>query len=497
MTINAELEAKILRLYHAEQWPIGTICAQLGVHHSTVRRVISQEGKTPAPARRGRIVDQFLPFMKEVLSQYPRLTGSRLYAMVKERGYQGRISQFRSVVAEIRGAFQPEAYLRLKTLPGEQAQIDWAHFGHLEIGSALRPLMAFVMVLSWSRAIFLRFFLSQAMSNFVRGHQAAFSWFAGVPRVGLYDNLRSVVLERIGQAIRFNPEFTAFAGHYRFEPRPVAVARGNQKGRVERSIRYIRTDFFAARRFKDLEDLNRQALEWCAGAALERRWPEDCSRTVGEVFEEEKPRLLALPDDTYPCEERNEVAVGKWPYVRFDLNQYSVPHTLVGKTLVLLASPETVRILHGEQVVATHARSYDRGQTLEQPEHIQALSAEKAGAQQHHGAALLAQAAPSSLKLLTLMAERGLPLAGATAQLQESLRTYGAQLFESAVTEALANGSPHPHAVRHILERWRQEAGKAPALPLPLPDDPRLSNLTLRPRSLNAYDHLHKDENHD
>ena len=126
--------------------------------------------------------------------------------MVKERGYPGRPDHFRHLIARHRPRPKAEAYLRLRTLPGEQAQIDWGHFGHLEIGRARRPLMAFVMVLSYSRQIFLRFFLDARMENFLRGHVAAFEAWQGVPRVPLYDNLKSAVLERRGDAIRFHPD---------------------------------------------------------------------------------------------------------------------------------------------------------------------------------------------------------------------------------------------------------------------------------------------------
>ena len=129
-----------------------------------------------------------------------------------------------------------EAYLRLRTLPGEQTQVDWGHFGHLQIGRARRPLMGFVMVLSYSRRIFLRFCLDARMDSFLRGHVEAFIAFGGLARTLLYDNLKSAVLERVGDAVRFNPELLAFAAHYCYEPRPVAVARGNQKGRVERQF---------------------------------------------------------------------------------------------------------------------------------------------------------------------------------------------------------------------------------------------------------------------
>ena len=189
-----------------------------------------------------------------------------------------------------------QGFLRLRTLPGEQAQVDWGHFGHLAVGRARRPLMAFVMVLSHSRMIFLRFFLNARMDSFLRGHVEAFSAFNGCPRVVLYDNLKSAVLERQGDAIRFNPELLGLAGHYRFEPRPVAVARGNEKGRVERAIRFIRDSFFAGRTFSDLRDLNAQARAWATGLAADRRWREDSALSVRQAFQAEGRSLMALPE---------------------------------------------------------------------------------------------------------------------------------------------------------------------------------------------------------
>ena len=251
MTISKALEAQILRYYHVEQWRVGTIARQLGVHHNTVDRVLSQAGLPKVDRRvRPSMLDPYLPFILETLEQFPTLTASRLYQMVRERGYPGGPDHFRHQLAHYRPRPQPEAFLRLRTLPGEQAQVDWGHFGKLTIGRASHPLMAFVMVLSYSRRIFLRFYLGARMEQFLRGHEAAFKAWEGVPRVLLYDNLKSAVLERRGDAIRFHPTLLEFAAHYRFEPRPVAVARGNEKGRVERAIRYIRSHFWPAR-------------EWC------------------------------------------------------------------------------------------------------------------------------------------------------------------------------------------------------------------------------------------
>jgi transposase len=240
VTISPELEAQILRYYHVEKWRIGTIAGQLGVHHGVVARVLAQAGLPATTPPRPSKIDPFLPFILETLEKFPRLTASRLYAMACERGYRGRPSHFRHLISCHRPRRKAEAYLRLRTLPGEQAQIDWAAFGHLAIGKARRPLMGFVIVLGYSRRIFLRFFLDARMESFLRGHVEAFHAWQGAPRVCLYDNLKSAVLERRGDAIRFHPTLLDLAARYRFEPRPVAVARGNEKGRVERAIRYVR-----------------------------------------------------------------------------------------------------------------------------------------------------------------------------------------------------------------------------------------------------------------
>jgi hypothetical protein len=236
-----------------------------------------------------------------------------------------------------------EAYLRLRTLPGELAQVDWAHFGKHQVGAATRALWAFVMVLSWSRHMYLRFFWGSAMPVFLRGHAEAFDSFGGVPRVLLYDNLKSAVIERWGDAIRFNERLLELAAHYRFEPRPVAPARGNEKGRVERAIRYIRENFYEARQWQDIDDLNAQAKNWVATTAASRRCPGEQTRTVQDAFSEERGSLIALPDDGFPCDECIEVHVGKTPYVRFDLNDYSVPSDYNRRTLTAVASLDEVR----------------------------------------------------------------------------------------------------------------------------------------------------------
>lgn len=495
--ISPELQAQILRLHHAEGWPPGTIAYQLGVHHSAVERVLNEAGVPRTIQTRPSKVDPYMPFVLETLKKYPRLTASRLFHMVKDRGYPGREGHFRSIITRVRPCRVPEAYLRLKTLPGEQGQVDWGHFGKIIVGRAKRMLVAFVMVLSWSRAIFLRFFLGQQLSNFLRGHEAAFEAYQGVPRVLLYDNLKSAVLERVGDAIHFNPVLLEFSGHYRYEARPVAVARGNEKGRVERAIGFVRTSFYAAREWKGLEDLNRQAELWCQREAMDRSWPEDPKLTVGEAFRKERETLLSIPPNPFPTEERVELSTGKTPYIRFDLNDYSVPHDCAGKTLVVLADLKEVRILHGNDVVAVHPRSFDKGAQIEDPTHIKALEEWKKAARKHRGVDRLSHSAPRSGELLKLMAERGGNIGNAVSMLLKLLETYGAEELDWGIKEALEKGVPHPHAVRHALEHKRQAEGKPAALPIDLPDDPRIRGLSVKPHSLQSYDQLKEDKIHD
>jgi transposase len=493
MTISRELEAEILRLYHAEGWRIGTVCRQLRVHRTTVRRVLGKAGVAPPMQIRPSMIEPFLPFIAETLSRYPTLRASRLHRMVRERGYRGSADHFRHLLVRYRPRAPTEAYLRLRTLAGEQSQVDWAHFGSITIGRAQRPLMAFVMVLSYSRHLFVRFYLNATMASFLDAHVRAFGFFEAVPRVCLYDNLRSAVLERVADAIRFNPKLLELAAWYRFQPRPVAVARGNEKGRVERAIRFVRDSFFAARGFADLADLNAQAQLWCAGEAAERPCPEDRDRSVRACFEEEQPRLLRLPSQPFPCEESLIVRAPKTPYIRFDLNDYSIPHTHVRRQLEVLATVDTVRIVEGAEVLAVHARNFDRGAQIELAAHIQALIDHKRRGRAHRAMDRLHHAAPSAAQLFTRAAERGVNLAVLTRGLIDLLDTHGAAALENALLAALRENAAHLGAVRHFVDQHRARRGQPPPIPVALPDDPRVRALTVRAHNLSDYEQLARE----
>ncbi len=492
--IPPEVKAEIRRLREVEGLKVNTIARLLGVHHSTVSAVIEHARRpTSSPSevkRRPSILDPYMPLISETLGKYPTLPASQLYEMLRRRGFPGGPDHLRHRIAELelRPRRSAEAFLSLRTLPGEQAQVDWGHFGSREVDGGVRLLLAFVMVLSYSRRIFLRFFYDARMVSFLTGHLTAFSFFGGVPRSLLYDNLKSAVLERRGDAIRFHPRLLEVADHYGFEPRPVARYRGNEKGRVERAIRYIRTAFFPLRANHDIFSLNREADEWCRQTASRRPWPQDRRRTVEQAYLEEWGHLLQLPGEPLPCHERVEVTVHKSPYVHFDCNRYSVPHTRVDRQLTVVADLSVVRIFDGTEEVAAHQRSWDKNQVVEDEEHISKLWRQKRAARLSHGQDHLLRVVPRAEELLTALARRQRHLATAVDRLLRLMDEFGRADLDTAIAEALDSGSPHPETVRLILDRRRRARRVAPPVAIDLPDNPKVKNLTVVPHDLADYD---------
>jgi transposase len=488
--IEKSVEAQVLRFFYAEKWRIGTIATHLGLHHSTVSRVLDRAGVIRDQTSRGSILDPYADFIADALSRYPKLTATRLHRMIQERGFKGGVDHFRHQLRQLRlrQAKPKEPFLRLKTLIGEEGQVDWAHFGRLKIGRADRQLMAFVMVLSHSRRLFVHFFLGQSTTNFLRGHVIAFQELNGCPRLILYDNLKSAVIDRRGDAIHFNPDLLALSAHYHFEPRPCAPYRGNEKGRVERSIRYLRSAFFEGLEWTSLDELNEKVRAFCTGPAMERKWREDPNLTVKQAFEIEQKALLVLPAQPFPAFDRVFVTPDKTAFVRFDLNDYSVPHDRIGRTLTLVATLKTVRILDGVEVLAQHRRSFDKGAVVEDQRHRDAIRRIKRRGRQGQSLDRLSRAVPESVELLRGQAERGHNIGSATLALIRMLDLYGREALRFGVKEAIERGVFHPHAVRHAIEKRRGALGQGPVLPLLLNDDPRISNITVIPHDLSNYD---------
>lgn len=489
--------ADIRRYFFAEHWKVGTIASELQLHPDTVKRAIETERFKSRPSI-SLPTDPFLEFIEQTLKEHPHLRATRLLEMLRDRGFQGNIHQLRRVVKRLRPPSK-EAFLRLSVLPGEQAQVDWASFGVVTIGRAQRRLSCFLLTLSHSRAFYLEFFFDQRMENFLLGHLNAFADLGGVPRNILYDNLKSAVLERHGNAIRFHPRLLELCGHYHFAPRPCNPRRGNEKGRVERAIRYVRESFFAARPFSTIENLNRQALEWRDRVTLDRRLPDNDSLTVGQAYEQEKPRLIPLPSHPFETDLNTPIHSGKTIYVRFDLNHYSIPHSMVNRPLTLVASSSLVRLLDGQTEIARHRRSYDRGQRIDDPAHIAALLEVKRKALGSTAVGRLSHAIPNIEAFLDAAFQRGESVARQTTAVLKLLDDFGAQALTAAIAEALEKQTPRATSLAFILNR-RRKATRSPLPPraVDLSRHPQLQDFSVSTHQLEVYDELSdNNDNHE
>ena len=486
--IDLETKARIRHLFHAEHWKIGTIAAELRLHPKTVAVALQTE-RFKNKTVRGSSVDDYAGFIREVLEKHPHLRATRILEMLRLRGYANGIHPVRRLVAAERPA-RHEAFLRLRAFPGEQAQVDWASFGTVAIGRARRKLSCFVITLSYSRAIYLEFFFDQKIESFLRGHVHAFEDWKGAPRTLLYDNLRSVVLERRGDAIHFNPRFVEMQGHYHFDAKPCQIRAGNEKGRVERAIRYIRESFFAARPFTTLSDFNRQALQWRDNIANARKFPDDDSRTVADAFAEEQQRLMSLPVNRFDADLIVPVRSGKTIYIRFDTNDYSIPPAAVGKQLLLAASESCVRILDGTHEIARHRRSYDRRQVVLEPAHQDELIRLKQKAAGSVSGGRLARAVTQCDAFLDAAFERGESAAVQTARLVKLLDLYGPKELSFAMQEAISRNTPNASSVAFILsQRWKK-ARRKPLPSIDLSRRPDLESFNVNPHNPEIYDDL-------
>lgn len=480
------MEGEIRRLYYAEHWKVGTIASQLSVHGDVVRRVLGMLERERGGAERARLVEPYTGFITETLRAYPRLRATRLYDMLRGRGYEGSVRTLREYVAGVRPEPKKEAFLRTEPLMGEQAQVDWAHVGQVPVAGGQRALWLFVQVLSWSRALWGEFVLDTGAHSLARSLVRAAGYFGGTPRQWLFDNPKAVVLERHREAVRFHPVLLEVAGHYRVQPRVCAVRKANQKGKVERAIRYLRERFLEGRTVRSVEQGNRELWAFLQEVDMARAHPVQPGRTVAECLAEERQRLLPLPPVPAATDRVQPVAVDSTAFIRFDTNSYSVPAAYAHSTLTLVADDCTVRLLDGEQEVARHERCWGRRQWLEAPEHRESLLALKRQASQAKGQDRLRSALPGVDTLFSRWVEAGRNIGTLTAATLRLLDAYGAELLNEALAEVLSRGTHDPGALAALCEQRRRAKGQP--LPLELHLGSHVPDRDVTPHSLERYD---------
>ena len=486
MTVSPEMEVKIRRLFFGEHWRRGTIATQLGVHVDVVNRVVGQLGSTPGtktvPASK---LEPFKSFIDDKLQEYPKLISTRIYDMIRGRGYEGSIGTLRRYV-RISRPVRRKQFLDIETMPGEIGEVDWGHVGELSVPGGHRPLWIFVMVLPYSRMAFVELVLSLDAGSLRRSLLRASEFFGGSPRAWLFDNAKTVVVERRGRDVRFHRGLLELAGQLHVEPRVCDPHAPHQKGAVERFIRYIKGRFFAARTIRSIPDGNKQLRNFLNETAAARPHPRQAGNTVGEVYVEEQQKLLPLPDPTPTLEVVKPVTVDAKGFVQLDTNRYSVPTEFARGSLVMSTTDTSVRLINGSVEVARHERSWGFKQTLECPHHRAQLLANRKQARRLKGRDRLTAEVPAIEPLLGRWLDQEFKISTLVGRTTKLLDDYGPPVLRLAVNDMNKRALVDFGALVVLCEGHRKNQGDA--IPQIIELAPHVDERDVVPHDLGDYD---------
>ena len=345
---------------HRQGLKVAAIARQVGVDRKTVRKYIARGLEPPryGPRQpRSRAIDKHVAYLRARLAEYPGLTAQRLHREIAGLGYAGGYSMVRDEVRALRPAGGGKGYaVRFETLPGEQAQVDFAQFrvSFTDEPDVVHIVWLFSIVLGYSRLIWGRFAHRQTMQTVLACHKAAFEAFGGVPRQILYDRMKTAVIgeDADGQVV-YNRTLGELAHHYGFLPKACRPYRPETKGRVERPFRYIREDFFLGGVFRNLDDLNLQFKDWLADVA-NPRLHATTGRVVNEAFAEEKPMLLLLPLIPFGAVLSLERRISREGMVSIGGNYYSVPDATRRRMVEVHSMADEIKIFEGDRLIASH-----------------------------------------------------------------------------------------------------------------------------------------------
>ena len=379
--IDYETYCKIKDCHERQHLTIAQTARALGLHPDTVAkwvRCAQYRARESAPRSSG--LDPFKDRVIALLERHP-YSAQQIFQRLREDGFAGGLTSVKDYVRRVRPA-RREAFLKLVFAPGECAQLDWGEYGSIGVGSTRRRLSFFVMVLCYSRLLYVEFTVSQTMEHFLAAHEHAFAAFGGLPTRLMIDNLRSAVLRRVvGEAPVFNPRYVDFAKHWGFDITPCNVGKGNEKGRVENGVGYVKKNFLNGLDLLDFSAVNPAAQLWLDTIANVRIHGETHRRPV-DLFKEEQPQLQPLARTPYDVGRVHDQRASTQFRVALDSNHYSVPAEFANQRVTMKAYPDRLCIYHRDQLIARHVRSYDRHQDIEDPDHPKALLAQRRNARE-------------------------------------------------------------------------------------------------------------------
>jgi transposase len=469
--IDDELAARVLQLHQTEKLSIRQIASYCGLCRKTVSRIIRDEGKDPSRYAVDTLVKPYWRLIESWYAELPKLKAMQVFERLKGLGFVGSCSTVERATRKLRTK-KPIMYHERVLLPGEEAQVDW-----MVLTLPWGTVYGFVYVLAWSRYLVLRFYPHMTFEFFLDGHLEAFRECMGVAHAHRYDNLKSVVISR-KPVLRLNAQFVDFSRHYCFAIHPCTPYRPNEKGRVERVIRDIRS-FLYTQHPKDLSDLNRLVDQWQrirnnTPHSMTGRSPSDAS------FEEP---LKKLPAIAYPAKRVVVATVSKTGFVEVDSNRYSVPSRYSGKSVTIALYPEKIEVIANSHPVASHRRSFAKKQTIEHPTHRTDLLEITPGYKLKRMYLLMTRMNADIARFIQNGERDGHDPLKTAHILFRLLIQFGKPCLLSAVREAMSQKAVRPDVVAAILAK----PISSPACPV-TPYNGSLLAISYEERNLTCYD---------
>jgi len=483
--IDYETFCRLRQLHREKGLKVSQIAAELHLDPKTVERWLDQPTYRPRQGtRRPSKLDAFKGQITALLERHP-YTAQQLLQQLRQQGYAGGYTILKAFVRQVRPVRKP-AYLMLEFAPGECAQVDWGSFGSVAVGSTRRRLSFFVMVLCYSRMMYVEFTLSEGMEQFLSCHRHAFEFFEGVVAKVVIDNLKVGVLRHpLGQKALFHPRYLDLAAHYGFEPVACNVRKANEKGRVENGVGYVKKNFLSGLQIPSFAALHPAAIQWRDTVANVRLHGETHRKPI-DLFAQEKPRLRPLPVMPYDCGVVRPISANGCCHVLFDTNRYSVPHRYASQKLTLKLYPEQLLLFHQQKLIATHPRGYDRRQKISNPDHTKELLAQRKQARDQTLLLAFLALSPQAEAYLRKLEDKRLNSRHHLQKIVALSEIYGPDKIGRALQDALAFEAYGCEYVANILEQRERPAAPPGALHLTRRQD--LLDLELPPADLTPYE---------
>ena len=460
------------------------VARELSLDPRTVAYWLAQEYFRPRkPRQRPSKLDPFKAQIVRMLERHP-YSAAQVFQRLRAQGFDGGYSLVKAYVRAVRPRRQP-AFLKLAFAPGECAQVDWGVFGAVPVGQTQRRLSFFVMVLCYSRMMYVEFTVSQTMEHFLACHQHAFEYFGGIPHKLMVDNLKSAVLKRaLGEAPVFNPKYLDFAHHNGFTIVPCNVGKGNEKGRVENGVGYVKKNFLAGLELPDFSALNPAARHWLETVANVRLHGETRAKPIA-LWDKERPSLRPLPLHPFDIATVSQVRASRQFRITLETNRYSVPAHYAGQLLTLKTYPDRLCLYRGDQLIARHARRYDRFQDVEDPDHPKPLLEHRQKARAHQLFRRFLALSPQAEAYYRKLEERRLNPHHHMRKIVALSDIYDPQAVARAMEDAFTYEAFSSEYIANLLEQRARFTPEASALHLTRRED--LLEVSLEPPDLSLY----------